>query len=145
MTRIRLHRRSLVVAAAGGALAWLGKRSAPPADAAGGAHAAPDDDAIARLCSELRCPQSIGKACQMALPPLEASAASLKRAILMDIRREPRQETGRLALADAVRRRSQKDFLEGRIVRVNGWILSLTETRVYALATQLPTKGRRSG
>ena len=41
------------------------------------------------------------------------------------------------ALAQTLRERSRTDFHEGRIVNVDGWMLSLTETRVYALAALL--------
>jgi len=40
-------------------------------------------------------------------------------------------------LAQAIKERSRTDFRDGRVVTVDGWILSLTETRVYALAALL--------
>jgi hypothetical protein len=43
-----------------------------------------------------------------------------------------------LAYAHAIRESSRDDFRCGRIVTVDGWMLSLTETRVYALAALLP-------
>jgi hypothetical protein len=45
----------------------------------------------------------------------------------------PSASTG--ALAQAIGQRSRDDFRDGRIVIVDGWMLSLTETRLYALAT----------
>jgi hypothetical protein len=41
------------------------------------------------------------------------------------------------ALAQAIRELSRDDFRCGRIVTVDGWMLSLTETRAYALAALL--------
>jgi hypothetical protein len=42
-----------------------------------------------------------------------------------------------MALRRSVGERSQDDFDHGRIVYVDGWMLSLTETRLYALSTSL--------
>lgn len=41
-------------------------------------------------------------------------------------------------LPRAIRDRSRADFRDDRIVGVDGWMLSLTEVRVYALAALLP-------
>jgi hypothetical protein len=40
-----------------------------------------------------------------------------------------------VALRRSVGERSKDDFGHGRIVYVDGWMLSLTETRLYALST----------
>jgi hypothetical protein len=45
------------------------------------------------------------------------------------------------ALLQAIRERSRVDFRVGKIVTVDGWMLSLTETRVYALAALLASVG----
>lgn len=39
------------------------------------------------------------------------------------------------SLAQAIRRQSREDFRTGQIVKVDGWMLSLTEARLYALST----------
>jgi hypothetical protein len=67
------------------------------------------------------------------LPATETSKEELTRLVLEDMHAA---KTGR-ALAYAIRERSRNDFREGRIAIVDGWILSLTETRVYALTALL--------
>ena len=84
------------------------------------------------LCSDLRCPGRISEACLLALSPTESRPSSLVRAILADIERPVRSATNELA--HALMERSRADFRERRVVSVDGWILSLTETRLYALA-----------
>jgi hypothetical protein len=71
------------------------------------------------------------------LPATETSKEALTRLVLEDMQAA---RTGRApvrALAYAIRERSRNDFREGRITIVDGWILSLTETRVYALTALL--------
>ena len=91
-------------------------------------------NAFAAWCSESGCPGRIGKACLKALPDIEASKASLRRLVLGDLRVAGGDCSSASALAQAVREQSRDDFRAGRIMTVDGWMLSLTETRVYALA-----------
>jgi hypothetical protein len=91
-----------------------------------------DSDLIA-LCSELGCPKQIGKACLLALPPSERDVASLSTAICGQIRLL-RGHASPDTLAQSISQRSRADFQAARILYVNGWILALTEARVYALA-----------
>ena len=48
-------------------------------------------------------------------------------------------------LAQAIRQRNRDDFATGRIVTIDGWMLSLTETRVYALAALSARTGDAAG
>jgi hypothetical protein len=90
---------------------------------------------LAVLCSDLACPKAIGEACLLALPAAESAPSSLARAILADLRPTGRSRSLPNVLARAMIERSRADYCEGRVVTVDGWILSLTETRIYALAT----------
>ena len=137
MLRATLSRRGLIATAIGGAAAWLGHVSLR-AIHGGRARSMSDDRALAELCAALGYPETIGKACLAALPATEASQASLARAILGDARSAGKAGAPARTLAQAVREQSRDDFRDGRIVTVDGWMLSLTETRVYALAALLP-------
>ena len=95
-----------------------------------------DGDLIA-LCSELGCPKPIGKACLLALPPSERRLSSLSKAILGHDRMPGEGRLPQDAIAQSISQRSRVDFEEGRVLTVNGWILALTEARLYALAALL--------
>ena len=96
--------------------------------------------ALAALCSELRCPGRIAEACLRALPPADASPQKLTQLIL----------AGLPFAADAsplsvVREQSRVEFRDNKIIAVEGWILSVTETRVYALTALLSETKRHNG
>ena len=123
-----LSRRGFVVRALSG---WLGGRAPFFAASLSGSAV------CATLCSEWRCPRTIARACLDVLPATETSKEELTRLVLENMQAV---RTGRApvrALAYAIRERSRNDFREGRIAIVDGWILSLTETRVYALSALL--------
>lgn len=86
---------------------------------------------LAALCARWRCPSAIAWACLDVLPVGEASKEALIRCILADPGGDEAMTTR--TLARAIRARSRDDFRDGRIVTVDGWMLSLTEARVYAL------------
>jgi hypothetical protein len=130
-----LFRRSVMAAAIAGGFAWLSERAS---FFAGRRHirAVPGSDALAVVCARLGSSPAIGEACLRALPGIN-SKESLARAILGDIVPVGKTFASGRTLAQAVRDRSRDDFQSGRIVTVNGWIFSMTETRLYALATML--------
>lgn len=123
-------RRSLLAAAIKGVSAWLGIHISPLA--AQSNYSTSGHTAVITLCSDLRCPRSIGEACRHALATSERHPSSLIRAILLDIESPERLTLSELA--HALVERSRIDFGERKIVSVDGWILSVTETRLYALA-----------
>jgi hypothetical protein len=92
------------------------------------------DDALAALCSELGCSPAIGNACLRALTQDGTSPVDLWQRILDDISAEPGSPN---AMMQRIGDRSRDDFRKGRIVLVDGWVLSLTETRVFALSAVL--------
>ena len=96
-----------------------------------------DSEGFLAWCSRSNYPLALGKACLEALPAIETSIASLTRLILDGMRATGGDHWSTRALAQTIRERSRNDFREGRIVNVDGWMLSLTETRIYALGTLL--------
>ncbi len=127
-----LSRRKLLTLATGVGAAWLGE----PAWFRAGDHTFPSTSgytALAALCRDFRCPDPIAKACLRALPAIEGSPECLARLILAEMSSAGRDCTSALALRHAIREQSRHDFAHGKITNVEGWMLSLTETRVYAL------------
>lgn len=136
--RAMLCRRSLIATAIGGGVPWLSGHMSFLAACRDRARPMFDSGRFAALCSELSYPETIGKTCLEALPAIETSKEVLTRVILGDMQAAGRDCSSASALAHAIRERSRDDFRDGKIVNVDGWVLSLTETRVYALAALLP-------
>jgi hypothetical protein len=130
-----ISRRSLLATAISGPVTWL--VNVPFFVHVGRVYSIPGYNELFALCSDLRCPQTIGKACLLALPMSENTRSSLARAILADVELARRNRSASDVLGQAISERSRTDFRDGRVVTVDGWILSLTETRVYALAALL--------
>ena len=131
-----ISRRSLLAVATTGAMAcpdefpfFLNGYSAHKSSGTG-------NDLVA-LCTELGCPTAIGKACLLALPPSERGLPFLARAIRRHDRAPGEADSSLGTLAQYIRERSRADFHEGNVLPVNGWILALTEARLYALAALL--------
>ena len=120
-----ISRRSLVATAIGGTVAWLGEYLSLLTTGAGCAY----HSELIALCSDLRCPETVGKACLLALPASESTRSSLARTILADVDLARRNRSASAVLAQAISERSRTDFRDGRVVTVDGWVLSLTETR----------------
>jgi hypothetical protein len=137
MHRATLCRRGLIATVIGGMATWLSGRVSFLAAYRSRGRAMLSSGAFATVCSEMSYPGTIGKACLKALPAIENSKESLSRLILEDMRAMGRDFSSTSALAHSIRERSRDDFRDGRIVTVDGWMLSRTETRVYALAALL--------
>ena len=129
-----ITRRSLVATAISGSGVRLGGYLSLLTAGAGCAY----HGELIALCSDLRCPKTVGKACLLAFSASESTRLSLARAILADVALARRNRSDSAVLAQAISERSRTDFRDGRVVTVDGWVLSLTETRVYALAALLP-------
>jgi hypothetical protein len=129
-----LSRRNLITATIGAGAVWLGGRGSLLAACSDRAGSMSRYGALTAVSSDLRCPEAIRQACLRALPAIEASPGYLARLILADMSSAGRDCTSATALRHSVREQSRDDFRDGRIVTVDGWMLSLTETRVYALA-----------
>jgi hypothetical protein len=132
-----LRRRSLIATAISGGAIWLGG-CVPLLEASRDQAALTSDSGgLLAWCSRSSFPQALGKACLEALPAIETSIAGLTRLILDGMWATGGDHWSTRALAQTVRERSRTDFSEGRIVNVDGWMLSLTETRIYALGSLL--------
>ena len=89
---------------------------------------------LAAALVEPECAAALGTACLAALPMTEQSLPVLVRWLVaaLGLGAEPR------ASADDFKalllRRIEGDFAAGEIISVDGWLLSATETRLYALA-----------
>ena len=66
--------------------------------------------------------------------PTEASVAKLVSLICADDTEPPPSVRSRQAICDWVSPKSRDDFRSGRVVKVHGWILSVTEARLCALS-----------
>ena len=128
-----ISRRSLVATAISGTAARLGEYLSSLTTDAGRAY----HGELIALCSDLRCPWTVGQACLLALPVVESTQSSLARTILADVRLARRNHSPSDGFAQAINERSQTDFRDGRVMTVDGWVLSLTETRIYALTALL--------
>jgi hypothetical protein len=87
------------------------------------------------LFGNLRSACAIGTACLNSLPQETSTTEQLANEILAaascDTETMKSKETVRHQIANRVR----DDFAQGAIISVDGWLLSLTEARVYALVT----------
>ena len=100
---------------------------------------------LAALFSDPNRAGVIGTACLRALPVIEASPDALARQIAADNFlgagqcRSPAEVRGLLV------GRIRRDFAKGEILSIDGWMLSATEARLYALAARCvdPAYSRR--
>lgn len=141
MHNATLRRRTLVAAALGGRVVWFRKWPTfftyqPEA---------PEHEVLAGLCLQLDCPERIGETCRQALPLAESTRSALMRILITEARAANDGQFPDEDLAPALRRRSGDDFHRGRVVSVNGWVLSLTEARLYALASLILPKHGATG
>jgi hypothetical protein len=135
----QLSRRDLLAAAVATCATCFGSR-ASSSDALG---VPPETHSLLAACSDLKCPDVIGMACLRALPATEASSAVLVSLIAQCAAPQLRDLTS-VAARRLVREQSRRDFRNGAVMSVDGWILSLTETRVYALTTLLAHEARQA-
>jgi hypothetical protein len=136
----KLSRRGLMAAAVAVCATRLFGSRAAPSDASGGTA---ETHPLFAACSDLKCPDAIGMACLRALPATEASSAVLVSLIAQCAAPQLRDLTS-VAARRLVREQSRRDFRNGAVMSVDGWILSLTETRVYALTTLLAHEARQA-
>jgi len=86
-------------------------------------------------CAELSCAQSIGDACRRALNGGDPSGRRLSVELLHELRSAGHDCNSVAAISGSLREQSRRDFAAARIIFVDGWILSRTETRAYAIAS----------
>ena len=88
---------------------------------------------LASLCTELNCSTSIAKACCEKLGVGEYTFLQLSTLILDDLSSNGMDCSSFSAIVGSLREKSRQDFARAETVSVDGWILSLTEARTYAL------------
>jgi hypothetical protein len=145
MTNVMLSRRNLIAAAIGSATQLDGRTSIlfHCSDCTTPIYGY---RALTKFCLTLRCPEGIRRACLEAVPVPEASTESLITRVLAAMSSAGRDCTSVAELRHSVRDQSRQDFHEDRTAIVDGWLLSLTETRIYALSALLAREplGRQS-
>lgn len=94
-------------------------------------------DLLFDLCLDLKCPHALGMACLEALPAAETSLDGLASLIIQEAASHARDLTSSILLRRSIRGQIQHDFRTGAMTNVDGWVLSVTETRVYALSSLL--------
>lgn len=92
---------------------------------------------LATYCVKLRCAPTIRGECLRAVQAMGVSPVHLASQILGSLRQGGSVSSSPLAFSHLVREASRSDFEGGRVLNVDGWTLSVTETRVYALAALL--------
>jgi hypothetical protein len=132
------RRRGLIATAISGGVAWISGHAAFLPGGGRQRRSALSPGGLAAFLSDLCYSGTIGNACLEALPGSENSKDALAREILGDLRKAEQNDASARGLARLISQRIRNDFHEGRIMTVDGWILSLTETRVHALAALLP-------
>ena len=133
MRPLPLSRRRLMELASAGVLGWLCELAAPYGSSARHQRCLAHEELI-RLCSQLRCPKAVSAACMCIIPSSERRFSSLLAVVLSDIEAPLPRFPSPGMLARTLNERVRADFEEGRVLPVNGWLLALTEVRLYALA-----------
>ena len=80
-----------------------------------------------------RSAYAIGTACLKSLPPNQCSLQQLTNAILAAAECDTETMKTKQAVRHCVANRVRDDFAEGAVVSIEGWLLSQTEARLYAL------------
>ncbi len=145
MFRATFGRRRLMANVIGGGMAWLRRHDSFLARLSDHVRWMSGYGALAAVCGDLGNGYAIGRACLETLPARDVSKGFLTGIILGDVRSAGGGWSSKDALARSIREVSRDDFRNGRIVIVDGWMLSLTETRVYALAALLREQGATGG
>ena len=80
-----------------------------------------------------RSSYAIGAACLRSLPPNQSSLEQLTNAIITAAECDPETMKSKQAVRRHIANRVRHDFAEGAVVNIEGWLLSLTEARLYAM------------
>ena len=90
------------------------------------------DDRLSRLTASTSA-HRLGFACLRSLTRNGHPTSDLAQIVIADLGWDTNYDSERM-LKKAVRYRIRRDFEESKIIEVDGWFLSLTETRIYAIA-----------
>jgi hypothetical protein len=134
MTDVNFGRRGLLASAPWLAMVALG-RPWPVRDATGPTIDSAGSAALVKLLSEVGSAVVVGREYLRGHPD-ERDLQRLRHSLSIAL--GGRLEAFDLAvLRERVRRRVRRDFVEGQVALVDGWILSITEARLCALAALL--------
>lgn len=144
IARTLYSRRSVLANTITGVTAFLAAPTSTFFSSLGKVESQSDYRALAAFCSNLSYPETVGRVCLDALPEMTRSKEHLATLILKGIGPAPFELQSKRGLAGQIRERSQDDFRASKVVTVDGWVLSLTETRVYALAALMSQPSKSS-
>ena len=125
--------RRFVNALLAGAIAWPASATVPSLVPKQHDRHGPLQGLLMSIFRSRRSARAIGTACLRALPKEENTGREIWNKILADAM----WKTETMATKETIRRRLanqvRHDFVKGAMVDVDGWLLSVTEARVYAL------------
>jgi hypothetical protein len=136
MPHAALSRRNLIAAAIGVGAAQLAGRAWSLA-LSGDSASTSFHNFLTAFSADLNCHRKIGSAGLQALPTSDAAPENLVSLILANMESAGRDCSSASAIRRSVGDQSREDFRNGKIANVDGWMLSLTETRLYALSALL--------
>ena len=93
------------------------------------------------LIAELSCSERLSHACQLSLGNPAIPLRDRAQLIIASLDLHT-QDYSLCKIKNAVRTRILSDFEQRKILDVDGWCLSLTETRLYAMAGFIPPEGQ---
>ena len=92
---------------------------------------------LAGCLREAEAARVIGRA-YLATAPAEAGVEALVTELTLPRQNQGEGPAGTAGLKEWLAQRSRDDFAAGRVVSVDGWLLSESEARLYALVALLP-------
>jgi hypothetical protein len=114
------------------ACAWVAGPRLRTLPGIGSAEAAPLAPALAALFSDRRSAEAIGAAYLRSLDRTEVSTERLMRELAVD----DASTMTPARLKRAIGARIRRDFAEGAVVTIDGWMLSQTEARLCGLVSR---------
>jgi hypothetical protein len=126
----RLSRRE---ALAGGILSAIAVSGAGPVAGGTVVSTIPDDSLLYTLFPDLRHGRALSRAC-LRFFPTTVSADRLFASIIPAGRPDTENVVTIAELRRSIRQRVRRDFAVDDTVQIDGWMLSITELRLYALA-----------
>jgi len=132
-----LSRRTLFATIAASWVSWIAGNPAPSLPEPSPVSSVFLRELLTELFSDLRCAAAIGRVCLRASPPQQSSLEDLASSILAGVPIEPKRSGSLPQIRYSIRERIRSNFTEGDTLSIDGWILSVTETRLYVLAARL--------
>jgi len=128
----RLSRRSVTASLAGAAV-WPCNEAVSQLALKQPDHPTSLQHTLLSLFENPRSAYAIGAACLKSLPRNQSSLQQLTNAIVAASACDTEPMTTTQAVRHRITARVRQDFAEDAVVSIEGWLLSLTEARLYAL------------